>query len=459
MAEYNPLAAGAANADDSQRRMLEAVAQAGTAGRKAFESAQVEQQSAQQAAIQRAQERQNLVGLSGVGSEAGIQDTFGRYGSALTGTRAAYEQGLEGTKASGTSYFEKLKGAGNILGQINQGKIDMRDKEIQAALAQAQAEAEAAAAAKQADRDFQLQRDQYRENAANERANRSDAKAAKAQADKFPLKEVIGRTEQQLPGVVAARDKAGQDIAALQQKSQVWQTGSNLKPIQDQIAALDKKLKDIGDLTGGGIKGGLKTLQSVFPGGRKAVFGDKEIKQLKQQQTSLQQQRSQLDQQLRATKEYNKSQMATSSTELARLQTEYDAANALSTPTALSRYIGQNDFGRGADETYGNLTDNTWAPILNAVAANDKRVLPEQTVALAKKTNINGGAKMVQEILNKKDVSKFIQDAQNLAAGGTYTWEQITQDMKKDYQAKGQDRTYAVLQELLKGYDWPKAAK
>lgn len=450
---YDPFKSAVAQNDESKKKLLEAVAAAGSAGRTEFEKAQQMVQGQQAEALARAQEAAKINNLGvDTGAATNIGSRYGLRLSDMANANAANQQQLNQIGASGQSYLEKLGATLPILQSENQKVIAQREAEIKAAIAQAEAEAEARRKEKEADRQFQLERDRLND---ERQTAREATKAKAAAAEKFPLKEIMGATQVALPG---AKDKATtlkSQLDEINKNVQIWASGSNLKPLQDEMLKLAKRQDQIYNLTRGGVGGGWNTLKSLAPGGQKAIWGDKEIKQLKEEQGRITARQSELVRQMDAVKAYNKLQMQDANQRKAALEQQYADAVKLTDPVELSRKIGLEGFGRDLFETYGNLTQDTWEPLLNAIDSGDKKATTEQAQALAKKLNINGGPKVVEEILNKKDVQETI----NEAWGGMYetmTWDDAKRKLADAYLKKGQDRTYKVLEEILYDLPWKK---
>lgn len=459
----DPFAGAASTNDDAKKRLLEAVAAGGTEGRKSYESAQAAVAAAQQEALARAaaNSQVNSMGLD-TGAAGRISSRFGQHASAIAGAQDAFTKGMAQTQTSGTSYLEKLGATMPLLKEENNLKIGLREKEIQAAIALAQQKAQEEAAAEAAKAAQRASEQEASERRAIERENRAEARTIsreqRAKAEQFPLKEILGRTQRELPGVTKQADASKLALDELTKNAGIWASGSNLEPLRQEMIKNGKRLDAINQLTKGGLKSGGKILKSLLPGGEKAMWGDKQIKSLKREQDSLVKKQGELVRQMDAIRAYNAGQNKTSSERLGQLQAQYAEAQRLTDPTELSRYLSENVFGRGADETYGNITDSTWQPILNATATKDKKGIAEQSQALFDKVKINGGPKMVQEILNKKDVQETINEAQ----GGMYenmTWAEAKRVLGDTYLKKGQDRTYRILEELLHDLPWKKEAR
>jgi hypothetical protein len=157
-----------AQIDTSKKGLLDAVAQAGTAGKAAFDAAQAQIAQQKQDAVARAAQRSAL----GIG---GNNDTFlssydARAGQ-LGSNQAGFQAGLAQTQASGDSYLEKARGGMGALEAVNINKGVDAETKIKLAIQAAQAKAQAAAQA-QAAQDAR----------ANEAANRADARAARSSA-------------------------------------------------------------------------------------------------------------------------------------------------------------------------------------------------------------------------------------------------------------------------------------
>jgi hypothetical protein len=177
-----------ANIDQAKLASLQAVAQAGTAGKQAYQQAQDSINADKQAAMARAATRAATLGVGG------NDQTFGgaydaRLGQLAT-NRAGFEGGLAQTQASSDSYLEKARSSLPLLQAINTNKANAQEAAIKAAIALAQQKAQAAAdaaAAKEAAAEKRAQTAADRADArAQKSADRADARSAKTAAAKDP---------------------------------------------------------------------------------------------------------------------------------------------------------------------------------------------------------------------------------------------------------------------------------
>lgn len=158
-----------AQIDDSKKALLDAVAQAGTAGKQSFDAAQAAAAQARQDAVARAAQRSALLGVGGNDQTfLGAYDARANQGAV---NRTNFESGLAQTGASGQSYLEKARAGIGALQAVNANKLTDQETKIKLAIQAAQAKAEAAAQA-QAAQDAR----------ANATADRADARAAKTSA-------------------------------------------------------------------------------------------------------------------------------------------------------------------------------------------------------------------------------------------------------------------------------------
>lgn len=202
MAEFmDPYAGSQQHTDDSKRRALDAVAQAGTAGLKAFKDAQAGIASSQHAALERARQGASMFGIdpSAFGS-SDVQDRFALQQNNLGAAQADVTAHNQQMGAANTSYFEKVQGALGALKGQNEAKINQYDAQINAyktRLEQEAAAAAAEAAAKEAAENARLQFKEENENKRfNTREQNENARAmAKQQTDrvnKVSLDELVG---------------------------------------------------------------------------------------------------------------------------------------------------------------------------------------------------------------------------------------------------------------------------
>ena len=407
---------------DNKRRLLEAVAQAGEAGRKSFMDAQSSIKSDQAEALARAQENARLMNLAPGALGTTAETTRSRYDQNLTDLTASqhgFNQALEGGKAASLAYMDKLMATMPVLQGENKKIIDQREKEIQAALAQAQAEREERERLMRLEHDLAMQRDAANDARAAARASASGGGDGPSTDD--IMTKIMGGTamameqaQGQIGGIEGALNhekSVAQREAARVQQIDAWMKGKDINRLRS-IATTNK-----------------------HPG---APAKDRAMAE---QWKRLTAERAQL-----VNRQGGRTQ------KIGQLQSQYDALRqTISNPTAVSRQLGVES---GVDPlmVYGKLTEAKWQPIINAMLNNDKRGISEQATALQKKVNIKGGAKMVEEILNKPAVKKYIQNAQQHSQG--YTWQQAVAELDKDWMKTGQDRTYYVLRELLQGLNW-----
>jgi hypothetical protein len=170
-----------AQIDTSKKGLLDAVAQAGTAGKAAFDAAQAQIAQQKQDAVTRAAQRSAL----GIG---GNNDTFlssydARAGQ-LGSNQAGFQAGLAQTQASGDSYLEKARGGMGALEAVNINKGQDAETKIKLAIQAAQAKAQAAAQA-QAAQDARANAAAARADARSQASSdRADARAAATRAAK-----------------------------------------------------------------------------------------------------------------------------------------------------------------------------------------------------------------------------------------------------------------------------------
>src|SRR5260221_7386548 len=109
----DPFQSAISQNDQSKQGLLEAVANAGTAGKQAFERAQTETAANQKNALAGALQSAQTAGYApesglATGEQNKIGETYGRFGTNLAAARANFEGGLANTQASNASYLSKL---------------------------------------------------------------------------------------------------------------------------------------------------------------------------------------------------------------------------------------------------------------------------------------------------------------------------------------------------------------
>jgi hypothetical protein len=172
--------------DESKKGLLEAVAQAGTQGKQAYDAAQAQAAQARQDAMSRAAERSALYGVGGDN-----QTFLGGYdarANQMGVNRSNFESGLAQTAASGQSYLEKARASVPMLEAQNIGKVTDQETKIklaiQAAKDKAQAELDKETRAEQRARE----REDRADTRANTREDRADQRARDREAAK-PMKD------------------------------------------------------------------------------------------------------------------------------------------------------------------------------------------------------------------------------------------------------------------------------
>lgn len=207
MAEFmDPYAGSTQQTDDSKRRLLEAVATAGLAGKKAFEEAQSGIQSSQHAALQRAQEGATMFGGGAERFGAGnLATRFDLQRGNLGAAGAEFAAQNASMGAAGSGYMDKVQAALGALKEQNAAKTGEYDAQIQAYKTRLEQEAAAAAAAAAAKEQAEMNRLRIREQGENARATarlRADAeKEAKAATKNITLQQLLGMANSQ-PGVL-----------------------------------------------------------------------------------------------------------------------------------------------------------------------------------------------------------------------------------------------------------------
>lgn len=190
--------------EDAQRALLEAVANAGRAGKDAFTQARAEVERARTAALDRAAQRAALTGqnLGGADTSPAL-DTADRFGSFYAGQEAAGQQHLQNIGASGSSYLAKV---GAIAPFMQQKAVDAaadRDNQYRMDVAANQSQIDAQKAQRLQDHQWQLERMQKQNVLDMAKANASaSAKAAAAK----PVTPQLPKLEELMAGAQTATD-------------------------------------------------------------------------------------------------------------------------------------------------------------------------------------------------------------------------------------------------------------
>lgn len=199
MATLDPFAGAQQESEDQKKALLEVIAQSGSAGQKAFEAAQAQVAATRAAALQRANQRAMLTGQNLEGLDtARVGETADRFTNYGANANQQFQQNLQGIGASGQSYLEKINAIAPFIQSQNTNKAADREASIKAQIAAAEAKAAADAQAKQDQRDFEIQKFNLSEQGKANRANASQAAAAKKAAQ--PTADaLLGKANQLLP--------------------------------------------------------------------------------------------------------------------------------------------------------------------------------------------------------------------------------------------------------------------
>ena len=180
--------------DESKKGLLEAVAQAGSAGKQAFDAAQQQAAQARQEAVGRAAERSALYGVGG-----DSQTFLGGYDARMNQTgvnRANFESGLAQTQASGESYLEKARAAIPTLQAVNINKGVEVEGKIKNTIAAAQAKAQADFEKEQLKYQRELEREMRSEQRTLDREGRAEARAAAKEQQNISGDALLGLASQ-----------------------------------------------------------------------------------------------------------------------------------------------------------------------------------------------------------------------------------------------------------------------
>lgn len=158
MKTMDPFESGVAEAEDQKKKMLEAVALAGTAGKQAYADARAQTDAARKADIQRALDL-GKSGVASTGDLGGQQDLSSLYANQANVNESNYATGLSNMQASNESYMGKLLASLPILQQQNVLRHKNEESRLGAIAAekaaQIQREKDAAALAYQQAREMQ----------------------------------------------------------------------------------------------------------------------------------------------------------------------------------------------------------------------------------------------------------------------------------------------------------------
>lgn len=220
MPVMDPFAGAQQENNDNQKALLDAIAQGGAAGKKAYEDAQAEVARTRQDALGRATQRAQLTGQNLGGADtARVQDTSDRYTNYMGAQNAAFQNNLQGISASGQSYLAKVNAILPFVQNQNVQAANDREAQIKAAIATAQAKADADAAAAAQKAKDEWDRLVYTQQQENARAG------SKAQASNAPTANaLIGQANQLLPQA----QKAVGALPTIQTTPQVISGGKSL---------------------------------------------------------------------------------------------------------------------------------------------------------------------------------------------------------------------------------------
>ncbi len=245
----DPFEGGQEHAESEKKALLDAIAQAGAAGKAAYETAKAETGKMQQSALERAKQRARLTGQELGGADvAPVAETADRFGTYFTGQQAAGQNLLGQIGASGESFLSKIGAITPFMRQKAATEAAEREKTLQLAVQQNQAriDAEKAAAAEAHKRDIELLklRASLDETSAEKAATR--AAIQKAQEAKPPsIDAVLGAAANYAKAPAAPLPKGGTQaerdaIAAAEIKRQL--AGSSQKGLLDFAVGTGREL-------------------------------------------------------------------------------------------------------------------------------------------------------------------------------------------------------------------------
>lgn len=187
MPVQDPFEGAKSEGQDQQRALLDAIANAGAAGRKAYEDAQAQVERSRAAALERAVARAQLTGQNLGGADtAAVGESADRFGNYFAGQNAANQSHLGNIGASAQSYLDKISQIAPFLQSENTNKAADREQQIKLAQQANQAKIDADKAAQlasyQHDFDMLTMRNKQAQQSAAQRATSAKApKLTKAQ--------------------------------------------------------------------------------------------------------------------------------------------------------------------------------------------------------------------------------------------------------------------------------------
>lgn len=381
----DPFQSVTAEADEQKKKMLEAAATAGTAGLAAYDEARKQNEATQLAAVQRAAQLASS-GVAGTpGDTGGMADLGALQAQALQTGRAGFEGGINQMKASNESYMGKLLSTLPILKQQNDVKVKTREMQLGAIAAEKAAQIQREKEA--ADLEFQRKLDLW-------------DRQRKAEVEDRDFAANLAREELNWRASEGAKDRAATTSAKGGSGS-----GSALADLSDS------ELKNY-------VLGAAQNTQA-----QAKPIADKPFPMPA----------------LSSPYAYSSGNLADPATHQAGLdmfnqrQSWTRAKEIMNTPLAqLALDLGVNLGGLDPNRMYGILREEL------------KDSNEQESIAQA--TKIAGGASVVNDIINNKDVIAFM----NGVAGDTEaTPESIKASILRDFPGPNKQRTRAVLEYLL----------
>lgn len=423
------------DSDAGLARILEATKIAGKAGQDAYNEAASGMDVRQKQALTQASGADAFVGGGSTlfKDRAVAQDA--RFRNALDTARSGYTQGLAGTQASATSYFNKLKAALPALQAQNSQTLASKE----ARLAGAQAK----------------------------------AKAAQEKT------KIIGETQAELDTLIKERDTLRSAKPQAEAGAASWGTDTtkdkagvpknfNAAPLEYQINENNKRMKQ--------LEGGHhKIPKDLLATGDPTKYGGETRKRMEEYQHLMERnQRFQgaLDK-MRAPSEgltpamqplpagvagpVLPSRPADRLAEVEKRIAEIQASQQR--PSDISNRIAVDKYGWDPALAKGTFTDALWKPMTAATGELNSQISP-MAASLAGKGDVLMGADEIQAILDDSNVTDDIASYQKDAAAGEMTLSEADEQLRKDL--LGEDgpengyEIYQVMRAILGTMGWKK---
>lgn len=413
-------------------RILEATKQAGKAGQDAYNEAASGMDIRQKQALTQAGGADAFIGGGSTLFKDRAVGQDARFRNALDTARTGYTQGLEGTKASATSYFEKLRAALPALQAQNSQLLSSK---------------EASLAGRQ------------------QKAKQSEEKT-----------KIIGETQAELDKLLAERETLSKQQPIEKAGDASWAPGGfNAKPLETQIAANQKRMQELTSVKGEGFSGGTgKIPVSVLATANPAQYTGKvrsaieEYQHLASRNARFQ---GALDKQRAPSTGLTsamtplpagiagpvlparpKDRLVEVEKRIAELQSQQQRPSDISNRIAVDKYKWDPAFAKGT------FTDALWRPMTDATGKTLAPELSPMAASLAAKGDVLLGADEIQSILDQGTTATALTQAQKDSAAGSMTFSEADKNLREDFLDPDSENyspeTYQVLKAILKGYSW-----